>query len=592
MNNQINTKQNSTNSLKDNIKTNVMTNNKLKTNNKINNQPQTGYSGSNMFGMILLFVIVCIIGYSSYWLYNYYTTKTFTNTTEIEVLTDVTSANSNTSVSSSSIPSSSFSNEYSISFWINITDFNYNYGKEKVILRRGDKGAGNPEIVLGAKTNDLIVRVKLQGTTPTSMSSSKSSSSFIDIPLSLELNNNNYINSDLSSNDMNSIDYLDMYSTKDKAKAGKEHFNIVSNPDTVNFTNYNFKELINNSISSNNIDYPTIQYISDNPSLNNEYFKMISGNNINNNNNNNDCNAVEKFDNVTDAAKAIVLILTDLCDITTYLKTSQATDNFVDNITIVFTGIIDAIENLRTSLKANTTPVQTQYISKIGNSLVLSKNTLGLESKLNKLSLDVDNLKSFAGVVIDYNTLQSTVNAKMLEINCPLTFDGTTEIDGQLSFLENFIILLKDTLYTFLKNLSTSIKNNPMMSSVTGEDSDPTVGICIAKLIPQQKWVSVIVSVYNQVIDIYIDGQLSSSRVLKKFPDISTSSVNITPDGGFSGMISRVKFTNSAMTITEAKNIYYQGPIYTQSLFSMIPNWVYWTILAIVIIAVIYSFVM
>ena len=39
----------------------------------------------------------------------------------------------------------------------------YNYGKEKVILRRGEKGSGNPEIFLAEKTNDLIVRIKLQG---------------------------------------------------------------------------------------------------------------------------------------------------------------------------------------------------------------------------------------------------------------------------------------------------------------------------------------------------------------------------------------------------------------------------------------------
>ena len=56
-----------------------------------------------------------------------------------------------------------------------------------------------------------------------------------------------------------------------------------------------------------------------------------------------------------------------------------------------------------------------------------------------------------------------------------------------------------------------------------------------------------IVSVYNQNVDIYVDGQLSSSCILKRFPDISNEDVKITPDDGFSGMISRVKFTNSAI---------------------------------------------
>ena len=46
------------------------------------------------------------------------------------------------------------------------------------------------------------------------------------------------------------------------------------------------------------------------------------------------------------------------------------------------------------------------------------------------------------------------------------------------------------------------------------------------------------------------------------------------------------------MTIQQAKNIYYDGPIVVESLFSMIPNWVYWLILIIIIIAIGYSFFM
>jgi hypothetical protein len=56
-------------------------------------------------------------------------------------------------------------------------------------------------------------------------------------------------------------------------------------------------------------------------------------------------------------------------------------------------------------------------------------------------------------------------------------------------------------------------------------------------------------------------------------------------------MISRVKFTNSAMTIQQAKTIYYEGPIVSSTLFSMIPNWVYWTIGIIIIVSIVYSFI-
>ena len=123
-------------------------------------------------------------------------------------------------------------------------------------------------------------------------------------------------------------------------------------------------------------------------------------------------------------------------------------------------------------------------------------------------------------------------------------------------------------------------------------NNDPSVGMCVVKMIPLQKWVSVIVSVYNQIIDIYIDGQLSSSCVLKGFPNISTDDINITPNGGFSGKISRVVFMNTAVTVKQAQDIYYSGPVATTSIFSMIPKWVYWIILIIIIVAIAYSFFM
>ena len=85
---------------------------------------------------------------------------------------------------------------------------------------------------------------------------------------------------------------------------------------------------------------------------------------------------------------------------------------------------------------------------------------------------------------------------------------------------------------------------------------------------------------------------MTSSCVLKGFPAISTADINVTPDGGFSGKISRVKLLNSAMTVQSAKHIYSSGPVASDSLFSMIPNWVYWTILIIILGAIAASFVM
>ena len=403
-------------------------------NNKIENGQSPTYreGSSNTFGIILLLVIVLALIGSGYWLYNYYNQQTFIKTQEVDAMPDVKNASSQFLIGSGTIPSSNYSNEYSMSCWINVKDYNYNYGKEKVILRRGEKGSGNPEIFLAEKTNDLIVRIKLQGE-----DNSISISNFEDIALPLHAN-----------------------------KSTKENFNISSNPAPANFvkkenpTKHTVSTHLSNDLSNdlpseilnkneemgdNTINYSTINYLSNNDKT--SYFNMISGNEVIN-------NTIEPFEN------------------------HEAT---------------------------------TEEITEA-------------------------------------------------------TTEATTEAENK----EDKCIECNDSAYAIY----------------------PNTDVCVAKMIPLQKWVSIIVSVYNQNVDIYVDGQLASSCILKRFPDISGDDVKITPDDGFSGMISRVKFTNSAMTIQQAKQIYYDGPVAKDTLFSIIPEWVYWTILIIIIVSLVYSMLM
>ena len=532
--------------------------NLIGTNNKIRNnqssQNSSGYSGSNVFGVVLLLVVILVIISASYWLYNYYSTQVFIKPQEVEAMPDVKNATSKFTIGSGTIPNSNYSNEYSISCWINILDYNYNYGKEKVILRRGEAGSGNPEIVLAAKTNDLIVRLKLQGAENTV-------SEFMDIPIPIQI-------PEIGKN----------------ITTTRENFNITSKPSPVNFENSSNGS---NKIGDNNVDYPTIQYVSNDKNFNDTYFSMISGNDVGSNGG----NVTENFDDITDATQAIVDILVDICDITTYLQNTTNSDTIINIINMFFNIILEYIDNIHLALKngnTNIATINTQFQTKM---MSLTDNNNILKSKMDKLKADTDKLNTYKNVVIEYNILKNAINTKMNSINCPLTFDGTTEIDGSLSFLENFSKLLKMTIQQFMNNLGKSLNKSSSCNSDNSMNEDPTVGTCVVKMIPLQKWVHIVVSVYNQVVDIYIDGQLSSSCVLKKFPALNTTDVQVTPDGGFSGMISRVKFTNSAMTIQQAKTIYYEGPIVSSTLFSMIPNWVYWTIGIIIIVSIVYSFI-
>ena len=569
----------SNNSTKPNYnKTGNYTTNITNTKKTFESEPTSGYSGTNIIGIVILIFIIIAIAGAAYWLYNYYTSKSFQTSVDSELLPNIKDATSTSNIPSSSIPSSSYSNEYSISFWINIQDFNYRYGDEKVILSRGDKGSGNPEILLDKKQNNLIVRVKLQGP-------NKIVSKFQDIPILIKSPNhgNEFIipESVISDDSHNSIN------------------TEISDNSTINILDSLKK------IGSNNIDYQTIHYIFDNNITNTDdsqcgYFDLISGN-TDNSYKNNDNKLIEPFASTDDAVNASVAVVVDMCNIAKTIQEQQFADSRVDSINNYYQELINLLEETRTSAKSGTEV--SNIISSLSSSIsmpTLNSNSV-LSQQFKTLETDMKTLSKMFNVQVDYNTIIAAINNKMNSISCPLTIDGTNEIDGTISFYENIINLIKKSMFTYINNMGSGIKK--IYPELAGKQTatciidndmnkDPTIGTCIIKMIPLQKWVNIIVSVYNQVVDIYIDGLLSSSCVLKGFPAISTSDVNVTPNGGFSGKISRVVFSNTAMTVSHAKKIYYSGPVATVSLFSLIPNWVYWTILVIIIVAIVYSFFM
>jgi hypothetical protein len=94
---------------------------------------------------------------------------------------------------------------------------------------------------------------------------------------------------------------------------------------------------------------------------------------------------------------------------------------------------------------------------------------------------------------------------------------------------------------------------------------------CMIQNIPLQKWVHVAVGVYNNVLDIYQDGKLKSSCVLRGFPEPPTGEIHLTPFGGFSGKIASVSGFNKSISQDMAYQIYREGPNKT-GLYSFFSN--------------------
>ena len=592
-----------------------------------------GYSGSNVFGIVLLVVIIILISGACYWAYTVYSNRTFQTSTSVEVLADVKNAASKFAVGSGSIPNSKYSNEYSISMWLNILDYTYNYGKEKVILRRGTAGSSNLEIVLGDKNNDLIVRIKQQGPTP---SSSMTVSKFADVasttntPIDI---NTRYIHgtegNPYSGNtnggkafEKISGNQIDYPTIKYDIAAGCDNVLTTLKPaDAMTIMlEQSFRMKEGFKCTSYNGDLQQLGRIdtakvSDNSApvesqvLDNSYFNMVSGNTVipstkkeRYSNTPSFGTTKENFTPTDDVVNAFSAVMIDLCNIMNVLKSQKHANDDVDTMNTSFQKIIDILEQGRKNATIE------NINETIGMELLKLMGTTNSNTELvnlfEKLMADNDILQELTSnpdIPKDLQSVQNAVNAKLATANCPLTLNGTTELDATVNLYQNFINLLKKSLYTYINNLGSGVRKTYTDLSTSQNASciidstlnqDPTVGTCIYNMLPLQKWVHVIVSVYNQVVDIYIDGQLASSCVLKGFPAISTDDVDITPDGGFSGQISRVSFSNTAMTVPKAQSLYYDGPVPSTSLFSMIPTWVWYGIILLVAGAIIYSIFM
>ena len=108
-------------------------------------------------------------------------------------------------VKDSKIPDSTQGNEYNISFWIYINDYEYKYNDKKTILFKGDRNdldSANPAVYLMPKENSLMVSIGLQTETSTNPNDSQ-----MNIPNSIEtfVDNNMIYNNGNGLNEVNNF---------------------------------------------------------------------------------------------------------------------------------------------------------------------------------------------------------------------------------------------------------------------------------------------------------------------------------------------------------------------------------------------------
>jgi hypothetical protein len=126
---------------------------------------------------------------------------------------------------------------------------------------------------------------------------------------------------------------------------------------------------------------------------------------------------------------------------------------------------------------------------------------------------------------------------------------------------------------------------------------EESCGKCFVENFPLQKWVHLVISQYNNVLDIYVDGKLRSSCSLPGFPDVTTDNLVLSPDGGFSGQVGSTVYYNTALSANDVYKVYIKGPEGSRNTgiierLTSIPTWVYAVVVVMILALVGYSIFM
>jgi len=78
--------------------------------------------------------------------------------------------------------------------------------------------------------------------------------------------------------------------------------------------------------------------------------------------------------------------------------------------------------------------------------------------------------------------------------------------------------------------------------------------------IPLNKWINVVIRVEGRNVDIYINGNMALRQVLSSVPKQNYGDVYVNMNGGFSGLLSNLRYYNYALSTMDIHNLAEGGP--------------------------------
>jgi hypothetical protein len=96
-----------------------------------------------------------------------------------------------------------------------------------------------------------------------------------------------------------------------------------------------------------------------------------------------------------------------------------------------------------------------------------------------------------------------------------------------------------------------------LMNTVSNSNVNETINI---ENIPLKKWFHLAIRLQNKVMDVYINGIISSRMVFENLPKQNYNDVYVCRNGGFQGSLSDLRYFNYALNVFEINNIVLRGP--------------------------------
>jgi hypothetical protein len=202
------------------------------------------------------------------------------------------------------------------------------------------------------------------------------------------------------------------------------------------------------------------------------------------------------------------------------------------------------------------------YLDSENNDLVVRVQTqsgtgrrMTKDKKDNKEYFGISNISGNSLDGEQYEHFQTTPTSRPATIG---------DITSRLDRIE--LQMQKITMTTPAGSKSSSSSNNDTDSS----NQDVMYDECVIPNIPIQRWCHLVMSVYNNSIEVYLDGRLHKTCNLSGYAKPNLFNMHVTPNGGFNGFIAQLDYANAALPSDKIYNIYIKGPKVSQSFMDKI----------------------